>query len=290
MTARQEAASAPVGSLVPGVVIVAGATGSGKSTLARYLATAGGLRRLAASSLLLETAGPGPRPGKRERLWSWAADPVAATARRCADVTADRVTDLATLSACRETSEDVVVETAGPVALLQPAATVALLVLLDAAAPVRAARVQAGLAGMVSVAQAGRLVAAKDAATVAAVRAAWALDLSDPATHGWRFDLVIRCPDQAVCRHPAECRQAVRELADAAVSVYVHYLAGAPAREPVWRLACVAKQWRPWLVRLSPALTDATGRHTPHRWRHRLGDELTERAHKPSDHMEQSPC
>jgi hypothetical protein len=56
----------------------------------------------------------------------------------------------------------------------------------------------------------------------------------------------------------------VWELADAAVSVYLHYLASAPAGEATRRMATLAEQWRRWLVRLSPALIDATGPHTPH--------------------------
>lgn len=270
---------------VPGVVIVAGLTGAGKSTLARFLAGAGGLRRLTASSLLVEASDTGPAD-KRERLRSWADDPAAATARRCADVTVDRGTDLAVLAACRTATEDVVVETAGPVALLQPLDTVSLLVLLDAAAPVRAARVRHELAGTVTGTQAHQVVAAKDAATVAAVRAAWALDLSELAAVAWRFDLVIACPDRLACRHLATCRRAVRELADAAVSVYLHYLAGVAAGEAARRMATLAEQWQRWLVRLSPALTDATGPHTPDRWRTRLGDELAALAHKPSERTE----
>lgn len=274
---------------VPGVVIVAGLTGAGKSTLARFLAGAGGLRRLTVSSLLVEASDTGP-VDKRDRLRSWADDPEAASARRCADPAVDRGTDLAVLAACRAATEDVVVETAGPVALLQPVDTAALLVLLDAAAPVRAARIHASLAGTVTGAQAHQVVAAKDAATVAAVRAAWALDLSDLAAVAWRFDLVIACPDRLVCREPATCRRAARELADAAVSVYLHYLAAAPAGEAARRMTTLAERWKRWLVRLSPALTDATGPHTPHRWRTRLGDELAALAHQPSERTEHTPC
>jgi hypothetical protein len=118
----------------------------------------------------------------------------------------------------------------------------------------------------------------------------WTLDLSDLAAVAWRFDVVIRCPDQVVCRHPATCRRAARELADAAVSVYVHYLASAPAGAAARRMATLAEQWRRWLVRLSPALTDTTGPHTPHRWRTRLGDNLAEPAHKPTKRTAQTPC
>jgi len=167
-----------------------------------------------------------------------------------------------------------VVDTDGPAALLLPPRNAALLVMVDAAATVRAERVRRLLASEVTPADALRIVTRKDTATVAAVRAAWGLDIADVAATTWRFDLVIRCPDEESCRSAQRCMEASRAMVRAAVSVYRRFLRNEAGTDEVVRLATVTQRHRSWLVRIAPLLLDPATPHTLPRWRDRLRDEL----------------
>jgi cytidylate kinase len=256
------------------VVVIAGPTAAGKTTLARDLETGRRLTRALVSAFPDDT--DSMRAGREsERLVSWLRPGPASTVNST-DVVGERLSDLATLAACDGTGTGTVVDTDGPAALLLPPRNAALLVLVDAAATVRAERVRRLLAADLTPADALQIVTRKDTATLAAVRAAWGLDIADVAATTWRFDLVIRCPDEESCRSAQRCTEASRAAVRAAVSVYRRFLRNETEADEVGRLATVAQRHRAWLVRIAPMLLDpGDGRNTLSRWRDRLRNELT---------------
>ncbi len=257
------------------VVVIAGPTAAGKTTLARDLETGRHLTRAHVSAFPADTdAARAAR--ESERLLSWLRPEPALTVNST-DVAADRLSGLATLATCDGARTATAVDTDGPAALLLSPRNATLLVKVDAAATVRAERVRRLFAGHVTPADALRIVMRKDTATVAAVRVAWGLDIADPAATTWRFDLIIRCPDEESCRSAQRCMEASRAMVRAAVSVYRRFLRNEAGTDEVVRLATVAQRHRSWLVRIAPVLLDQQGPHTLARWRDRLREELAGR-------------
>ncbi len=251
-------------------VVIAGPTSSGKTTLAAHLHHAEHLDWVGASTLLMQTAGT-ERP-KAERLLSWL--DTGATGRRAAVTDADRLADLRVLHACAGSQTGIVVETCGPAGLLLDPLNLALLIRVEAAIPVRAMRLLGHLAGLeVSAKQAELILTRKDAAMATAIRTAWGLDLTDPASTRWRFDLLIGCPDQQVCRDPRECAEASRVLAQAALKVYRCFLEQRDGAEAVAALQRAWTRFAPWVARVAPVLADPSGPFTASRWRTRLLEE-----------------
>ncbi len=236
------------------VVFITGPTAAGKTTLARDLETGKRLTRVPAGS-----------PAKNTEP---------ASAEGSGNTTAARLTDLAVLAACDEPGIGVVVDAAGPAALLLPPRNAALLVRVDAASAVRAERLRRLLSSGVTFADALQIVRRRDAATVAAARAAWGLDIADQAATRWRFDLVIRCPDEESCRSAQRCTEASRAMVRAALSVYRRFLRNEAGADEVLRLSTVAERHRSWLTRIAPMLLDPAVPHTLAGWKNRLSREL----------------
>ncbi len=201
------------------VVFITGPTAAGKTTLARDLETGKRLTRVPAGS-----------PAKNTEP---------ASAEGSGNTTAARLTDLAVLAACDEPGIGVVVDAAGPAALLLPPRNAALLVRVDAASAVP-----------------------------------WGLDIADQAATRWRFDLVIRCPDEESCRSAQRCTEASRAMVRAALSVYRRFLRNEAGADEVLRLSTVAERHRSWLTRIAPMLLDPAVPHTLAGWKNRLSREL----------------
>ncbi len=252
-------------------VIVTGWTGAGKTTLAGRLAAECRLGQVAASERLLEAVGAPGRP-RPERLAAW----LRPDRHDQRDESVDRRVDLATISALLAEDTPMVVESAGPAALLTPPLDRTLRIRLEADEKVRAARIAALMPGRVNLSEARAIVARKDAATVAAARSAWALDLRDDGAVRWRHDLVLRCPHLGECAARQRCQTAVGVLTLAAYRVYVSHLRADPqcGRAAAQRLVSEVGVWRAWVVRVSPLLTDPAARFDPQVWTRRLMCEL----------------
>jgi len=195
-------------------------------------------------------------------------------------VAAHRLADLATMAACDGARTGTVVDSAGPAALLLPPRNTALLVLVDAAQAVRADRVHRLLDG-VTLSTALEIVRRKDAATLAAVRAAWGLEIVDETAIRWRFDLILRCPDEESCRSAQRCLEASRATLRAAVSVYRRLLRNEAGADEVLRLTKLTERHRPWLVRIAPLLLDPAVPQALATWQDRLSHELASRQPRP---------
>jgi hypothetical protein len=260
------------------LVVFSGPTAAGKTTLARDLETNKRLVRAPAVTQAPK-AEPVSEP-EHKRLLSWLQ---AGGESRLdnADVAAHRLAGLAALAVCDEAETGTVVDAAGPAALLLPPRNAALLVMVDAAVAVRAERVRRLLDGGITLRDALQIVRQKDAATVAAIRAAWGLDITDQAATRWRFDLVIRCPDEESCRSPQRCLEASRATVRAALSVYRRFLRNEAGADEVLRLSTVTERHRPWLVRIAPMLLDPAVPHTLAVWQDRLSHELASMQSQP---------
>lgn len=252
------------------LVVVSGWTASGKSTLAASMSDEG-LTRVTASSVLLSLLGD-RGAGKAARLRSWLSPLVEGVPRTG---TVDQLADLAMLRLLARRDGGIVVESAGSLPLLLSPYNNALLIRLDAAPRIRAARVRRFLGDDVDPRDAVRIVGRKDAATACASLKSWGLQLNNPV-HCRRYDLALGCPDTEVCRDPGMCARAVEELAAAACRVYSGYLTadGAALRSASEQFGVVLDRFRPWVHRVCSTLLAPADSVTPERWQERLAHHI----------------
>jgi hypothetical protein len=249
------------------LVIMTGWTASGKTTLTEHVSQAG-LQRVTGSSVLVPMLDGGATT-KASRLLSWLSSPPPPPR----DGEADRLADLAVLRMVADAG-GCVVESAGSLPLLLSPYNRALLIRLEADPPIRAARLRRLLDDRVAADEAVQIVERKDAATVAACARSWGIALAEPI-HQRRYDLVIGCPDTQACADPGQCQRAMRALVDAVIPAYRCYLA-ADQQAGAARLAeleGVVEQFRPWVRRISSALTDPAAPITAHQWFDRLSHD-----------------
>ena len=264
--ARLSRTDAPVGAAGGPLVIVTGWTASGKTTLAERMSRAG-LARVTGSSMLLPLLGD-PGSGKASRLRSWLSTSVDGVPR---DGETDRLADLAVLRLLAARTGGVVAESAGSLPLLLSPYNDALLVRLDAAPRIRAARVRRFLHDEVDAQDAARIVRRKDATTASACLTSWGLDLNNPVHHR-RYDLTLACPDVDACVDPHRCVEAISALLGAACGVYAGFLNAdrhATATASVQLRDVLDRHW-PWVRRICSTLTTPVEQVTPQRWLDRL--------------------